>query len=180
MKIEQAVFAGGCFWCTEAVFNLLKGVRSVESGYTGGQRVNPSYEQVCTGATGHAEAIRITYDASTITYEELLDVHFASHNPTELNRQGNDIGTQYRSAIFPLEEQQAIAARAAIKRHQAYQPRLIVTSVEPFKTWYPAEKIHQNYWNGEGKNNGYCLAVIPPKLNKIQRQFTDKLKTGTD
>lgn len=172
---QVAVFAGGCFWCTEAVFLQLGGVKSVESGYTGGQTVNPTYKQVCGGDTGHAEAIRITFDAAEISYSDLLDVFFATHDPTQLNRQGNDVGTQYRSAIFPQDEGQEAEARAAIKRAQADHLQPIVTTVEPKSDWYPAEEYHQDYWAGEGQSNAYCLAVIPPKLAKLKAKFGARL-----
>ena len=172
---QLAVFAGGCFWCTEAVFLQLGGVKSVESGYTGGQTVNPTYKQVCGGDTGHAEAIRITFNPAEITYSDLLDVFFATHDPTQLNRQGNDIGTQYRSAIFPQDDVQEGEARAAIKRAQADHLQTIVTTIEPKSDWYPAEDYHQDYWAGEGQSNAYCLAVIPPKLAKLKAKFGQRL-----
>jgi peptide-methionine (S)-S-oxide reductase len=171
-----ATFAGGCFWCTEAVFQSLAGVARVESGYIGGNAANPTYEQVCSGTTGHAEAIRIHFDADVIGYGDLLDVFFATHDPTQLNRQGNDIGTQYRSAIFPHDAEQADAAQAAIARAQPVWPQPIVTTIEPLATWYPAEDYHQQYWNGQGQRNGYCLAVIPPKLAKLRKSFADRLR----
>ncbi len=177
MAIEYAVIAGGCFWCTEAVFNQLAGVISVESGYTGGNRANPTYEQVCSGATGHAEAIRIGFDPEIISYGDLLDVSFATHDPTQHNRQGNDIGTQYRSAIFPANPGQEQDARAAIARAQQDYPNPVVTTIEPLKIWYPAEAYHQGYWEGAGQRNGYCLAVIPPKLQKLQKRFSHQLKS---
>jgi len=172
---QVAVFAGGCFWCTEAVFLQLGGVKSVESGYTGGQTVNPTYKQVCGGDTGHAEAIRITFDPVEISFSDLLDVFFATHDPTQLNRQGNDIGTQYRSAIFPQDESQESEARDAIKRAQADHLQPIVTTIEPQGDWYPAEDYHQDYWAGEGQSNAYCLAVIPPKLAKLKAKFAPRL-----
>ncbi len=175
MKIEEAIFAGGCFWCVEAVFNQLKGVNTVESGYIGGQVVNPTYKQVCSGNTGHAEAIKISFDADQIGYGDLLDIHFATHDPTQLNRQGNDIGTQYRSAIFPLDDTQRDEAKAAIERAAADYPAPIVTTIEEATTWYPAEDYHQEYWNGEGQRNSYCLAVIPPKLAKLKKGFAERL-----
>ena len=175
MAQEIAVLAGGCFWCTEAVFGQLDGVTSVESGYTGGQTVNPSYKQVCGGDTGHAEAIRIGFDPAVISYADLLDVFFATHDPTQLNRQGGDVGTQYRSAIFPQDDQQADEARAAIKRAQADHLQPIVTTIEPMGEWYPAEDYHQDYWSGEGQRNPYCLAVIPPKLAKLKKSFGERL-----
>lgn len=175
MPHEEAIFAGGCFWCTEAVFGQLKGVESVVSGYIGGTIANPTYKQVCSGTTGHAEAIRITYDPSMITYADLLDIFFATHDPTQLNRQGNDIGTQYRSAIFPLDDAQRQSALEGIERASADWPAPIVTSIEGPATWYPAEDYHQEYWEGEGQRNPYCLAVIPPKLAKLKKNFAQKL-----
>lgn len=175
MPHEEAIFAGGCFWCTEAVFGRLKGVQSVESGYIGGDIENPTYKQVCGGDTGHAEAIRITYDPSTIRYSDLLDIFFATHDPTQLNRQGNDIGTQYRSAIFPLDDRQHQLASQGIARASADWPAPIVTTIEGPATWYPAEDYHQEYWEGEGQRNPYCLAVIPPKLAKLKKSFAQKL-----
>jgi peptide-methionine (S)-S-oxide reductase len=150
MEMEQATFAGGCFWCVEAVFQDLIGVSRVESGYIGGQTANPTYKQVCSGQTGHAEAIRVTFDPSAISYGDLLDIFFATHDPTQLNRQGNDVGTQYRSAIFPHSSDQEAAAAAALIRAQPDWPAPIVTSVEPMATWYVAEDYHQRYWDGEG------------------------------
>jgi peptide-methionine (S)-S-oxide reductase len=178
MGQEIATLAGGCFWCTEAVFQDLKGVSSVESGYIGGTRPNPSYEDICTGATGHAEAIRISFDSEVIGYGDLLDVFFATHDPTTLNRQGNDLGTQYRSAIFPHSPEQEEEARAAIARAGADWPDPIVTSIEPLATWYPAEDYHQRYWDRVGDRNPYCMAVIPPKLQKLRKKFADRLKQG--
>ena len=176
--MAEAIFAGGCFWCVEAVFKGLAGVDGVESGYIGGTAVNPTYKQVCGGDTGHAEAIRITYDPAVLSYDDLLDVFFATHDPTQLNRQGNDIGTQYRSAIFPEGEAQTAAARAGIGRAGADWPAPIVTTIEPASTWYPAEDYHQAYWDGEGQRNPYCMAVIPPKLAKLRKGFADRLRTG--
>ena len=177
MAQETAVFAGGCFWCTEAVFLDVVGVEKVESGYTGGSTVNPTYKQVCGGDTGHAEAIRISFDPQVIGYSDLLDIFFATHDPTQLNRQGNDIGTQYRSAIFPHDAEQEAAARRAIERAGADWPAPIVTTIEPLGTWYPAEDYHQDYWDGEGQRNPYCLAVIPPKLQKLRKSFAARLKS---
>lgn len=173
--MAEAVFAGGCFWCTEAVFKQLDGVHRVESGYIGGDVENPTYKAVCSGATGHAEAIRIGFDPATIGYADLLDIFFATHDPTQLNRQGNDIGTQYRSAIFPLDAQQQAEAEAAIVRAQPDWPAPIVTSIEGPAIWYPAEDYHQDYWDGEGQRNPYCLAVIPPKLAKLKKGFGKRL-----
>jgi len=175
MAEELATFAGGCFWCTEAVFQQLAGVHGVESGYIGGAVPDPTYEQVCSGTTGHAEAIRIRFDPAVIGYGDLLDVFFATHDPTTLNRQGNDVGTQYRSAIFPHDAAQEAAARAAIARAQADHAAPIVTSIEPMAPWYPAEGYHQDYWNRVGTRNPYCMAVIPPKLQKLRKRFAARL-----
>ncbi len=175
MTEEVATLAGGCFWCTEAVYQNLKGVKSVESGYIGGTVPDPTYEQVCSGNTGHAEAIRITFDPDVIAYGDLLDIFFATHDPTTLNRQGNDIGTQYRSAIFPNSPEQEEEARAGIKRAQADQSAPIVTAIEPEAPWYPAEDYHQNYWDRVGDRNPYCMAVIPPKLAKLRKGFGERL-----
>jgi peptide-methionine (S)-S-oxide reductase len=174
---EIATLAGGCFWCLEAVYDQVKGVQSVESGYLGGQVAAPTYEQVCGGRTGHAEAVRITFDPAVVTFRDLLHVFFVIHDPTTMNRQGNDIGTQYRSAIFPHDAAQEAEARAAMDRAQPDWPAPIVTSIEPLGTWYPAEDYHQEYWNGEGQCNPYCLAVIPPKLAKLRKGFAGRLKT---
>jgi peptide-methionine (S)-S-oxide reductase len=176
--MTEAIFAGGCFWCTEAVFKKLLGVSSVESGYLGGSVPDPSYKQVCSGTTGHAEAIRIGFDKAEINYADLLDIFFATHDPTQLNRQGNDIGTQYRSAIFPLDDEQRTDARSAIIRAQRDWPAPIVTTIEGPAIWYPAEEYHQNYWTGEGQRNSYCLAVIPPKLAKLTKKYAERLAAG--
>ena len=178
MAEQVATLAGGCFWCTEAVFNDVVGVTKVESGYTGGSVVNPNYKQVCRGDTGHAEAIRVTFDPDVISYDDLLDIFFATHDPTQLNRQGNDIGTQYRSAIFPENEEQDRKAREAIERNNADQGGRIVTTIEPKAEWYPAEDYHQEYWEGEGQRNPYCLAVIPPKLQKLRKSFQARTKSA--
>lgn len=168
MTIEYAVISGGCFWCTEAIFKEVIGVKSVESGYTGGTVENPTYEQVCSGKTGHAEAIRIVFDPQQVSYDELLAIHFATHDPTQLNRQGNDIGSQYRSAIFFNSDQQRQAGEIAIIDAQKNYVAPIVTTLELFKKWYPAEIYHQNYWQNEGQQNSYCLAIIPAKLQKLR------------
>jgi peptide-methionine (S)-S-oxide reductase len=178
MADEVAVLAGGCFWCTEAVFLDVAGVKSVESGYTGGHVPDPSYKQVCGGDTGHAEAIRITFDPDLIGYDDLLDIFFATHDPTQLNRQGNDVGTQYRSAIFPQSPEQDEKARNAITRANGEHGGRVVTTIEPIGHWYPAEGYHQDYWSGEGQRNPYCLAVIPPKLQKLRKSFQARLKLG--
>jgi peptide-methionine (S)-S-oxide reductase len=178
MAEEIATLAGGCFWCVEAVYADVIGVRSLESGYIGGAIANPTYKQVCSGDTGHAEAIRIGFDPAIITYDDLLDIFFHTHDPTQLDRQGNDVGTQYRSAIFPHSPEQEAAARAAIARNQGDWPQPIVTTIEPLATWYPAEDYHQEYWQGEGQRNPYCLAVIPPKLAKLRKSFAARAKPG--
>jgi peptide-methionine (S)-S-oxide reductase len=178
MADEIAVLAGGCFWCTEAVFLDVVGVSKVESGYTGGHIANPTYKQVCGGDTGHAEAIRITFDNEQLSYDDLLDIFFATHDPTQLNRQGNDVGTQYRSAIFPQDDEQEAKARAAIARNNADHDNRIVTTIEPKGKWYPAEDYHQDYWSGEGQRNPYCLAVIPPKLQKLRKSFQARAKSA--
>jgi len=180
MTIEQATLAGGCFWCTEAVFNDVIGVAKVESGYIGGDTVNPTYKQVCGGDTGHAEAIRIDFDPSIVSFDEILDIYFATHDPTQLNRQGNDIGTQYRSAIFPHSPAQEAAARAAIERAAREWSQPIVTTIEPLAHWYPAEDYHQEYWQGEGQRNPYCLATIPPKLRKLRKSFAARIRDGAE
>ena len=174
--METATLAGGCFWCTEAVFGDVIGVVSVESGYIGGHVDNPSYERVCEGGTGHAEAIRIVFDPGQIAYGDLLDIFFHTHDPTQLNRQGNDVGTQYRSAIFPHSPEQEDEARAAIQRAQADWPGPIVTTIEPLATWYPAEDYHQEYFARVGDQNPYCMAVIAPKLRKFRKGFAERLK----
>ena len=179
MAERQATFAGGCFWCTEAVFKDVIGVTAVESGYIGGHVENPSYKQVCGGDTGHAEAIRITFDPDVISYGELLDIFFAVHDPTQLNRQGNDVGTQYRSAIFPENAEQDEEARRALARAEAHWDGNIVTTIEPKSEWWPAEDYHQGYWEGEGQRNPYCIATIPPKLQKLRRSFQARIKGET-
>jgi peptide-methionine (S)-S-oxide reductase len=176
MAQEQATLAGGCFWCTEAVFNDVIGITKVESGYTGGTVAKPTYKQVCGGDTGHAEAIRVTYDPDQLSYDDLLDIFFATHDPTQLNRQGNDVGTQYRSAIFPHSPEQEEAARRGIERAQADRAEPIVTTIERRGEWYPAEDYHQDYWSGEGQRNPYCLAVIPPKIQKLRKSFQNRVK----
>jgi peptide-methionine (S)-S-oxide reductase len=174
---EYAIVAGGCFWCTEAVFKDVIGVESVESGYIGGHAPNPTYKQVCGGDTGHAEAIKVGFDPAQLSYGDLLDIFFATHDPTQLNRQGNDVGTQYRSAIFPQSDEQAAEAKAAIARAQGDQSKPIVTTIEANDTWYPAEGYHQDYWETEGRSNPYCMAVIPPKLQKLRKSYAARTKS---
>lgn len=173
---ERATLAGGCFWCLEAAYDQLRGVENVESGYTGGRRPNPTYEQVCTGTTGHAEVVQITYDPAIISYQDLLNVFFTIHDPTTLNRQGADVGTQYRSAIFyHTPEQKAIAEETLARlteEHLWNDP--IVTEVAPLTEFYPAEDYHRDYFE---RNSGqpYCQAVVAPKVAKFRKKFLDKL-----
>ena len=176
-KLEIATLANGCFWCTEAIFQRLKGVEKVTSGYAGGKVKNPTYNDVTSGETGHAEVIQIQFDPSVITYQEILDVFFATHDPTTLNRQGYDVGTQYRSAIFYHSTAQKEVAEAFIKALTEAKvfDKKIVTEVTPFEAFYEAESYHQNYYNNN-KNQGYCVAVINPKLDKFIKKYKDKLK----
>jgi peptide-methionine (S)-S-oxide reductase len=176
-NLETAVFGGGCFWCLEAVFQRLPGVQSVESGYMGGRIDKPTYKQVCGGTTGHAEVVRVSFDASQISYRELLGVFFAIHDPTTLNRQGNDVGTQYRSVIFYYSEEQRRDAEQMIAELTAARefPAPIVTAVEPAATFFVAEEYHQNYFN-ENSEQPYCRFIIAPKLEKFRKAFAEKLK----
>lgn len=176
MAVQQAIMAGGCFWCTEAVMNDVVGVSAVESGYIGGDLPDPTYKQVCSGTTGHAEAVRVSFDPEVISLADLLDVFMGTHDPSQLNRQGNDVGTQYRSAIFPLGDAQREEAEAAIARWNEEHPGTAVTTVEGPAEWYPAEDYHQEYWGGEGQRNPYCQATIPPKLMKLRKSFQKYLK----
>ncbi|GGB26445.1 peptide methionine sulfoxide reductase MsrA [Sphingomonas metalli] len=176
---EYVTLAGGCFWCTEAVFKDVIGVESVESGYIGGHVENPTYKQVCGGDTGHAEAIRVGFDPEKIDIADILDIFFATHDPTQLNRQGNDVGTQYRSAIFPATVMQEEQANQAIARAQQGLDRPIVTTIEQADNWYPAEDYHQDYWETSGRSNPYCMAVIPPKLQKLRKSFAARSKAVT-
>lgn len=178
MAKEIAVLAGGCFWCTEAIYLDVAGVETVVSGYTGGQTTDPTYREVCGGDTGHAEAVRIEFDNDVIAYGELLDIFFATHDPTQLNRQGGDVGTQYRSAIFPQDEAQRAAAEAAIARADAERGGNVVTTIESAQTWYPAEDYHQDYFAREGAKNPYCAAVVAPKLDKFRKSYQTKLKNA--
>ncbi len=176
MATQQAIMAGGCFWCTEAVMNDVVGVSEVESGYIGGDQPDPTYKQVCSGTTGHAEAVRVSFDTEVISLGDLLDVFMGTHDPSQLNRQGNDVGTQYRSAIFPLDDAQRGEAEAAIARWNAEHDGTAATTVEDAFIWYPAEDYHQEYWGGEGQRNPYCQATIPPKLMKLRKSFQKYLK----
>jgi peptide-methionine (S)-S-oxide reductase len=175
---KSAVFAGGCFWCTEAIFSQLKGVKTVVSGYTGGTVVNPTYKDVCTGTTGHAECTIITYDPQQVAFSELLEVFWATHDPTTLNRQGADSGTQYRSAIFYTDETQkeeAIAFKQKLEDAKIWNDP-IVTEITRFEKFYPAEDYHQSYYINN-TNQGYCRIVITPKVEKFKKIFANKLKT---
>jgi peptide-methionine (S)-S-oxide reductase len=172
-----ATLAGGCFWCLEATFEMLEGVEKSVSGYAGGAVKDPTYQQVCEGTTGHAEVVQLTYDPAVISFKELLDVFFTIHDPTTLNRQGADVGTQYRSAIFHHDDQQKADAQAAIKslEEEGVYGRPIVTQVAPLDRFYPAEDYHQGYYrNNPGQ--GYCRAVISPKVAKMRKQWAGKLK----
>jgi peptide-methionine (S)-S-oxide reductase len=174
---EIATLGGGCFWCLEAVFELLNGVESVESGYTGGAAPHPTYQAVCTGTTGHAEVIRVTFDPAVITYRELLEVFFVSHDPTTLNRQGNDVGTQYRSAIYFHSQEQERVAKTLIAElnEQRVWPQPIVTEVTPAPDFYKAEEYHQGYYRAN-PDQGYCQWVVNPKVAKARKVFAGKLK----
>jgi peptide-methionine (S)-S-oxide reductase len=174
---ETATLAGGCFWCLEAVFEGLRGVERVVSGYAGGHVANPSYQQVCTGTTDHAEVVQVTFDPSIISYRELLEVFFATHDPTTLNRQGADVGTQYRSAIlYHSPEQKAVAEQTIADLNAAgIWDRPIVTQVVPLEQFYPAEDYHQGYFRSN-PSQGYCQAVVAPKVAKFRKQFAGKLR----
>lgn len=177
VKTDTATFGTGCFWCTEAIFQQLDGVLEVTSGYSGGQVVNPTYEQVSTGTTGHAEACQIVYDPARISFDELLKVFWQTHDPTTLNRQGNDEGPQYRSVIFyhgDAQKDKADYYKEKLDKSGAF-PRPIVTAIEPYKNFYPAEEYHQNYYTNN-PNQPYCYFVIRPKLEKFEKVFKDKLK----
>ncbi|MEB0262458.1 MULTISPECIES: peptide-methionine (S)-S-oxide reductase MsrA [unclassified Mucilaginibacter] len=177
MNIQKITFANGCFWCTEAIFQHIKGVISVASGYTGGHTVNPTYMEISNGKTGHTEAIEVEYDADELSFDELLLIFFKTHNPTLLNRQGGDVGTQYRSAIFYNTEEQKQQADAIIKKltNEQVFDRPIVTEVSPLSEFYKAEDHLQNYYN-DNNLKPYCALVIQPKLNKFVKEFTDKIK----
>ena len=175
---EIATLAGGCFWCLEAVYDQMKGVDAVESGYLGGKHPAPTYEQVCSGMTGHAEAVRITFDPTVVSYRDLLEVFFAVHDPTTLNRQGHDVGTQYRSAIFyhsPDQKATADAVIAAVTKEKVFD-RPIVTEIVPADTFYEAEASHQEYF-ARNPSQPYCAYVVNPKVAKFRKQFTEKMKT---
>ncbi len=175
--LEKATFGAGCFWCTEAVFQQLKGVKSVVSGYSGGKLKDPTYEQVSTGTTGHAEVVQVSFDPKVISYEELLKVFWATHDPTTLNRQGHDVGTQYRSAVFyHSDEQKKLAEKHKAELDESHEfDRPIVTEITRFDAFYPAEGYHQNYFN-DNSRQPYCARTIRPKVNKVKKAFKDKLK----
>ncbi|MHA1976367.1 MAG: peptide-methionine (S)-S-oxide reductase MsrA [Candidatus Hodarchaeales archaeon] len=172
-----ATLGGGCFWCLEAVFADIQGIIKVESGYSGGKIANPSYEQVCSGKTGHAEVVQLTFDPKVITYDEILEIFFTLHDPTQLNRQGNDIGSQYRSIIFYHSDDQREEATYAIKGLEQIKAwkKPIVTELAPLEIFYPAEEYHQNYFRNN-PTQSYCTFVISPKISKIQQKFSHKLK----
>jgi peptide-methionine (S)-S-oxide reductase len=179
--IEKATFGSGCFWCTEAVFQELKGVYRVQSGYSGGHVKDPTYEQVCSGTTGHAEVVQVSFDPAEISYAELLEVFWHSHDPTTLNRQGNDVGTQYRSAIFYHNDQQRELAehyQQQLDKASAFNAP-IVTEIVPYRQFYPGESYHQNYY-ADNPRQPYCSVVIRPKVEKIKKVFQDKLRSGQE
>lgn len=174
---QVAVLGGGCFWCLEAIFDDLTGVLSVESGYAGGKAAEPSYEQVCTGLTGHAEVVRVTFDPNVISYHEILEIFFTFHDPTTLNRQGADIGTQYRSIIFTMDEQQAKLAHQVMQGIESAKiwDKPLVTQVEPLDNFYLAEEYHQEYFR-KNPYSGYCRFVVAPKVAKFRKKYAHRLK----
>ncbi|WP_229256809.1 peptide-methionine (S)-S-oxide reductase MsrA [Duganella lactea] len=174
-QMATAILGGGCFWCTEAVYREVKGIDSVESGYMGGQTEHPSYEQVCTGDTGHAEVIKLTYDPAQIQYRDLLEIFFTIHDPTTLNRQGNDVGTQYRSVIFYQSPQQEATARQVIGEMAHVWDAPIVTELAPAQTFYKAEDYHQDYFR-QHPLQGYCAFVVAPKVDKFRKTFANRLR----
>jgi peptide-methionine (S)-S-oxide reductase len=176
-RTATATLAGGCFWCLEAVYDQLAGVTNVKSGYAGGHKPNPTYEEVCTGTTGHAEVVTLTYDPAQVSYRDLLRVFFTIHDPTTKDRQGNDIGTQYRSAIYYVGDEQRAVAEEVMEevRQQGLYPAPLVTELEPLGELYPAETYHDDYY-ARNPNQGYCAAVIAPKVAKFRKQYYDRLK----
>lgn len=174
---KKAILAGGCFWCTEAIYKRLRGVISVVPGYTGGKNENPTYEEVSTGETGHTEAIEIEYDPTLIPYEKLLDIFFHTHNPTTLNRQGADVGTQYRSAVFYSTDDERMVALQTIQELEGEKtyPDEIITEVVPFTRFYPAEDYHHEYYD-RNQGQGYCQIVISPKISKLMKEYADDVK----
>src|SRR5690242_17405012 len=176
-QLETATLAGGCFWCTEAIFNRLKGVISVVPGYAASNVPNPSYHAVCTGRTGAAEGVQITYDPSIISYDKLLDIFWHLHDPTTLNRQGNDVGTQYRSGLYYTNEEQkriALASKEALEKSGLYK-NPVVTEIVPFTNFYPAEEYHNDYYD-QNRSQGYCMFVIDPKIQKLLKEYRNDLK----
>ena len=174
-NIQIATFGGGCFWCIDAAFRRVKGVLNVSSGYAGGEIENPSYQQICTGLTGHAEVVQLDFDSSVVSYNTLLEMFFTLHDATQLNRQGNDVGTQYRSVIYYHDEMQKAESQAMIDALQKQIREPIVTELSPLTNFYPAEQYHQDYYN-ENPNQGYCSILIAPKLAKFEQYYADKLK----
>jgi len=172
---EVAVLGGGCFWCTEAVYREVRGVSHVESGYTGGAQLNPTYEQVCAGSTGHAEVVRISFDPAVVSYRDLLEVFFTIHDPTTLNRQGNDVGPQYRSVIHYQSPQQEATARQVIAAMASVWDAPIVTQLQPALAYYPAESYHQDYFR-QHPLQGYCAFVVAPKVDKFRKTYTERLR----
>jgi len=175
MATEIATLGGGCFWCTEAVFQQLRGVQTVESGYTGGEVDNPTYEQICEGTTGHAEVVQLTFDPEVISFREILEVFFTIHDPTTLNRQGNDVGTQYRSVVYYHSPEQQDVARHVIAEMANVWDAPIVTELSPIGTFYKAENYHQNFFR-QNPMQGYCAFIVAPKVSKFRQTFADKVK----
>ncbi len=176
MATEIATLGGGCFWCTEAVFQQMKGITAIASGYTGGQVANPSYEQICEGTTGHAEVVRLTFDPAVVSFREILEVFFTIHDPTTLNRQGNDVGTQYRSVIYYHTPEQQQMARQVMSEMANVWDAPIVTELSPAETYYKAEDYHQNYFR-QNPLQGYCAFIVAPKVAKFRQTFRDKIRT---
>ena len=175
MAMQTAILGGGCFWCTEAVYQQIMGVESVESGYTGGQVAQPTYEQICTGKTGHAEVVKLTFDSAIISYREILEIFFTVHDPTTLNRQGNDSGTQYRSVIYYLSPEQQHTAQQVIAAMASVWDAPVVTELSPAETYYKAEDYHQDYFN-QHPLQGYCAFIVAPKVAKVRSTFADKTR----
>lgn len=178
MTTEMATLGGGCFWCLEAVYQEMKGVQSVESGYTGGKVENPSYQQICEGTSGHAEVVRVFFDPEIVSYREILEVFFTIHDPTTLNQQGNDIGTQYRSVIYYHSPEQEATAKQVIAAMAQVWGAPIVTELSPAEKYYKAEHYHQNYFR-QNPNQGYCAFVVAPKVAKFRQTFANKVKTAS-
>lgn len=178
--LAELIIGGGCFWCTEAMFLSLDGVEKVESGYSGGHIKNPSYKEVCSGETGHAECIRIIYNPNVISYEDLIDIHLHSHDPTTLNRQGGDVGTQYRSVIFYKTDRDKDILKKKLAKAQKDFDRPIVTTLEKFTVFYPAEDYHQNYYELNKDKNPYCSTVVSEKLKKMMKKYSHRLKKSSD